>query len=68
MADTQHTPHLTVGVLFDNMTWAELRAFVHLCRDLPDADRVGFMVDPNSYEFTGLEEYVPASAVMPDGA
>lgn len=70
MADSQHThvPALTVGVLFDGMTWAELRAFVHLCRHVGDEERVGFTLDPNGYEYAGLEEIVPASAVMPDGS
>lgn len=68
MADTQHTPHLAVGVLFDRMSWAELRAYVHLCRDIPDAEPVALNYDRDSYELVGLEEYVPASAVMPNGA
>ena len=70
MADSQHThaPTLLVGVRLDGMTWAELRAFVHLCRDVGDEERVGLTIDPNGYEYAGLEEFVPASAVMPDGS
>ena len=69
MADSQHTrvPTITVGVLFDGMTWAELRAFVHLCRFVADEERVGFTVDPNGYEYAGLEEIVPTEAVLPHG-
>lgn len=70
MADSQHThvPTITVGVLFDGMTWAELRAFVHLCRDVGDEVRVGLTIDPNGYEYAGLEEIVHVSAVMPHGS
>lgn len=69
MAENQHThiPIVTVGVRLDGMTWAELRAFVHLCRDVPDDCTVGISIDPNGYEYAGLEETVPVESVMPDG-
>ena len=70
MADNQHThtPTLQVGVRLDGMTWAELRAFVHLCRDVPDDRAVGISIDPNGYEYAGLEEVIPVQSVMPDGS
>lgn len=70
MADSQHThtPSLTVSIPLEGMTWAELRAFVHLCRETPDEVLVGFVFDPHDFDRIGLEETVAASAVMPDGS
>lgn len=65
MADQQHTPRITVSIPFDGMTWAELRAFVHLCRDTPDAETVRLTLDRDSYGIVGLEERVPVSSVAP---
>jgi hypothetical protein len=70
MADSQHThtPSVTVGVLLAELTWAELRTFVHLCRGIDDSERVGVTFDRDSFDRIGLEEIIPVSVVMPDGA
>ena len=65
MVDEQHTPCITVSIPFDGMTWAELRAFVHLCRDTPDAEPVELTLDRDSYNVVGFEERVPVSSVAP---
>ena len=65
MVVSKRTPRITVGVPFDGMTWAELRAFVHLCRDTPDAEPVELTLDRDSYNIVGFEQRVPVSSVTP---
>ncbi len=65
MVVSESTPRITVGVPFDGMTWAELRSFVHLCRDTPDAEPVELTLDRDSYNIVGFEERVPVSSVAP---
>lgn len=67
MATENNTPGrpavLSVGINFDGMTWADLRAFVALCGNIPDDDEVGMRLAENQCELAGLEEWVhlPAS-------
>ena len=65
MVVSKSTPRITVSIPFDGMTWAELRAFVHLCRDTPGAETVGLTIDRDSYDIVGFEQRVPVSSVAP---
>lgn len=56
--DDTPTARLKISVRFDGMTWAELRAFVNLCKGVSDTEPVSFTVDPHSFDFEGLEEIV----------
>lgn len=61
MAPTNDTPkpsHLWAGVNLQGLTWGDLRAFVEICRDVPDDVEIGMDYDDN-YEVTGLRECIP---------
>lgn len=57
--DTPKPSVLWVGVDLDGMTWRDLRAFVNICRDVPDDVEVGHEVDPYGQDMRGLRECIP---------
>ena len=56
-----------ITLLFDDMTWADLRAFVALNERLPGNEPVGIDTDLMSDDVIGLYEYASAEDVMPRG-
>ncbi len=51
---------LIVGVTFDGMTYADLRAFVKMTAGQPDSQEVGHMVNPDGHYMAGLEDWIKA--------
>lgn len=58
---------LRITLYLEDMTWADLRAYVAINRSLPDVEKVGVQVDETTDEITGLYEFVPADEVKPRG-
>lgn len=58
---------LHITLYLEDMTWADLRAYVAINRGLSGDEKVGVQVDEMTDEITGLYEFLPADEVKPRG-
>lgn len=58
---------LRITLYLEDMTWADLRAYVAINRSLADDEKVDIQVDEMTDEITGFYEFVSADEVKPRG-